>query len=154
MCFYVDPETNIGTCMPFCAGAAHRPVCEDPERICVQSSGGSLNLCFETCNPLVQGCPEGRACYPHQESFICGLDASHGAGTLNEPCQFVNACAPGFHCRSDEACPRGASGCCRPYCEVGQLGPRCSPLEECEPWFDEPVPAGLEDVGYCVPVDL
>lgn len=150
MCWDVNPETNEGTCVPLCVGHPAVPLCEDPTRACRQSAGGVLNLCLPTCHPVLQDCPEGRRCTYDWNAFYCKPDTSHGGGTLNSPC-YAETCAPGYECMAapPDLCS-GSEACCRPFCEVGTLGPPCAATEECVPWFGAgKAPARLEDVGYC-----
>ena len=157
MCWDVDPETNTGTCVPLCVGDPSGPLCDDPGRHCVQAAGGALNICLPACNPLLQDCREGLGCYSGYGGFLCSPDASGGTGTLNEPCEFLNVCVPGLHCRGGPGvpCPSGAAACCRPYCDLGASETPCSVLEECVPWNEhDNVPPQLQDLGYCAFPDL
>ena len=65
MCFDVDPETNVGVCRALCQGDESNPVC-DAGFVCGPLSTGDLTvyLCLPTCDPLLQDCDAGNACYP------------------------------------------------------------------------------------------
>jgi hypothetical protein len=76
MCWDVDPETNEGTCIAFCSGSENAPVCDDPTTSCSIANEGVLTLCLPSCDPLSQDCPDGQACYPIDNSFVCAPDAS------------------------------------------------------------------------------
>ena len=159
LCWDVDPETNVGACLPQCTGSANAPVCDDPDRACTQNGGGALNLCLKRCHPLLQDCGEGRGCYLNYNGFLCVHDASGDAGASYDGCEFLNACNPGLVCTSpedDDACSDSAAGCCKTLCEVGTSGPPCPPLEECVPWewTDGEIHPELEDIGQCKFPDL
>ena len=157
MCWQVDAVTLTGTCFPFCVGQPTAPRCENTERYCSQTSAGLVNLCHPACNPIVQDCPEGQGCYPEASTFACISDGTGQYGNRDEWCNLSHHCSAGLSCVShyERACPGGPPGCCRPFCEVGTSGPPCSPLDECAPWFEDALaPAGLEDVGLCLPPDL
>ena len=157
ICWDVNPETNIGSCLPMCSGSADAPLCDDPNRTCTQNGAGVLNLCQPRCHPLVQDCREGQGCYLTYYGFTCSPDASGDAGAAYEPCEFLNTCDPGLVCVAPDhdAC-EAASGCCKTLCKVGESGSPCPPLEECVPWYwtDDPIPNGLEDIGHCEFPDL
>jgi hypothetical protein len=156
MCWDVDPETNMGTCVQFCSGSEANPVCEDPTTSCVIANEGVLILCLPGCDPLVQDCMEGNACYPSNDTFVCGPDASQDQGVYADPCEFVNVCDPGLFCANAELVPDCAStSCCSPYCDTSDPDasaacPGSAAGQECVPWFEEgQVPPGFENVGAC-----
>jgi len=62
MCFYVDPETNEGTCVEMCGGSEDDPTCL--EGTCISQYDGGLPLCFETCDPKAPTCAKGESCQP------------------------------------------------------------------------------------------
>lgn len=151
-CWDPDPDTMIGRCVAFCVGSPDSPTCADPDHICnVFKNGGSM--CLERCNPLVQDCPVGCACYQTAaEEFQCMLDASGDEGAYGDPCEFVNVCDAGLFCAAPYNVPDCASaGCCDPFCDL--TNPSCpDPQQECLPWYSEDYPAPLEeltDVGFC-----
>ena len=45
MCWDVDPETNMGTCVPLCTGTWAEPTCEDPGLQCSVIEPGVLAVC-------------------------------------------------------------------------------------------------------------
>jgi hypothetical protein len=159
MCWDVDPETNLGTCVAFCQGSEAAPTCDDPETNCVIANEGVLILCLPNCDPLVQDCPSGQACYPVYEGFNCAPDVS-GAdmGGYGDPCEYINVCDPGLFCASAEAVPGcpGSQGCCSEFCDLSAPDPNaaCSGVadgQECTMWYDEgAAPPGFEDLGACV----
>jgi len=155
MCWDVDRETNLGTCVPMCVDGPENPRCEDPNNHCVQAAGAVLNICFPTCNPLLQDCREGLGCYATPDSFICAPTASSNG--INEACEFYSVCAPGLQCIALDGppCLDDATACCRPFCRLDDEESSCSAVEECVPWFDAgDAPARWEDVGFCAFPDL
>lgn len=142
MCWDVDPKTNVGECLPFCIGTDEEPTCENACETCPQSGDGVINLCFETCDPLVQNCDPGQACYPIQQAFACGPDASPKGTGIASPCEYINVCPPGMACLNAESvpgCPGGTAGCCAPFCPVSGADP-CPgllPGSSCVPWYEE-----------------
>jgi hypothetical protein len=155
MCWNVDPETGTGTCTAMCTGAAEAPICEDPGTTCSIANDGAIVLCLDTCDPILQDCPDGEACYPGaDEAFVCGPDASGDMGVYGDPCEYINVCDPGLICVIPEAVPGCAgAGCCTEICDLSDPAGAAQCQGEaggqvCEPAFAEPIP-GYEDVGYC-----
>jgi hypothetical protein len=66
-----------------------------------------------------------------------------------DECLFKTDCAVGLACVHDA--PGCELGCCSPYCDLGQPNtcPGAADGEQCFPWFDDPVPAGFENLGVC-----
>jgi hypothetical protein len=156
MCWDVDPETLTGTCAELCMGSAASPLCEDPETACILANGGVLNVCLPRCDPLLQPCPEGQACYPITSGFVCGPDVSHELGTYGDTCAFVNGCDPGHFCAAAEFVPGCEGGaCCTPFCDledpdVDTTCPGSAEGQICVPYFEEgTAPPGYETVGAC-----
>lgn len=154
MCWSVDPETNEGTCFPFCQGTSDSPLCDDPESLCSITNDGVLALCLPMCNPLLQDCDDGQGCYPLNGDFGCMPDYSYRSGAYGEPCEFINVCDPGLFCANPNLVPRCVSGgCCSEYCTVGEAETTCQGAadgQECVPWYAEgEATPGLEDVGIC-----
>jgi len=156
MCYYVDPETNIGTCVGMCQGSEDAPMCE-PGFLCSISNDGVLILCRRECDPLLQDCMGSAACLPANGSdgFVCIVDASGEDGAPGQPCEFLNACDPGLFCANAEAVPdcMGSGGCCSEFCDLTEPDPDagCSLMgQTCTPWFEEgTAPPDLEHVGAC-----
>ncbi len=156
MCWDVDPETNEGTCVPFCTGDENAPICNNPNSSCSIANEGVLILCLPSCDPLLQDCAEGQACYPIDNAFVCAPDASgEDQGADNDPCEYINACDPGNICVNPDivdGCPAGSGGCCQNVCDLSAdpADQGCAGAETCEAWFEEGnVPPGYEDVGVC-----
>lgn len=110
------------------------------------SSGGDL----VACDPLVQDCPRGEACYVAGDAFGCRTDASGASGGQADGCGAANECDPGLLCVAGDVVGScvGAQ-CCSTLCDLA--APECpagSPT--CSPWFkDGAAPAGLDEVGVC-----
>jgi hypothetical protein len=159
MCFSVNPETNVGTCVAFCTGNANAPVCDDPGTLCNISNDGVLALCLTTCDPLLQDCPQGghqaQGCYPVYEDFLCWPDFSFDLGAYGDPCEYFNVCDPGLFCALADIVPgcAGSQGCCTEYCDLEAPSPNdaCSGAgTECIPFYDEgAAPPGFEALGAC-----
>jgi hypothetical protein len=153
ICWGVDMDGN-GTCVAQCTGTPDAPTCPDND-ICTIASLGYLTLCLPTCDPLLQDCDEGEACYPVDDGFTCDPDASGDTGKANDPCAFFNACDPGLLCGDrvfvGAGCPQGSMGCCTPFCKFPD-GACANPDQECVQWFDPMMlPEGdpLLDIGAC-----
>jgi hypothetical protein len=156
MCWDVDPETNMGTCIAFCSGSEANPVCEDPSTTCAIANEGVLILCLPNCDPLLQDCIEGQACYPIDDDFACAPDASAEMGVFGNACEFINACDPGLFCANPDAVPNCAGGgCCSTFCDLSDPDgsaacPGAAGGQECVAWYEEgQVPPGYENVGAC-----
>ncbi|MEM9455670.1 MAG: hypothetical protein AAGF11_15920 [Myxococcota bacterium] len=155
MCWDVDLETLEGTCVPFCIGSAAEPACADPCERCATDSSGFIALCLPTCDPVAQNCAEGEGCYPIDDYFACGPDASAPGTTVGSPCEFINGCPPGLVCVPSSGMPAcEAVGCCTPTCAVGGFDPcpKLMPGTVCTPWYGEPPPPErclVSEPGVC-----
>jgi hypothetical protein len=154
MCWYVHKWSNEGVCIPFCKGSEQSPVCDDPSTECNICNDGVLILCLPDCDPLLQDCPQGHACYVFLEGPVCSEDASGDGGAAGDPCQEIDACDPGLGCINADFVPDcpGPVGCCAPFCDL--YAPDCNAAagEECVPWWEEddaPVCPNLEHLGVC-----
>ena len=160
MCWDVDPKTNMGTCAAMCTGDESNPICEDPDTTCAITNDGAIVLCLAACDPILQDCVEGQACYPIQDGWACAPDASGETGVYGDPCEFINVCDPGYICLDASAVPtgeacEGAAGCCSAVCDITDpMGDaQCEGSaggQTCQPWYEEgSAPPGYEDVGAC-----
>jgi hypothetical protein len=152
MCWNVDMETNMGTCIAFCSGSEAMPTCDPPGTACSISNEGVLILCLPLCNPLADECAEDEGCYPSGDVFQCAPDASGGMGAAGDPCEFLNVCDPGLMCANPDTVPGcNATGCCSPFCVVGDDSP-CLEGQTCVPFYEmgDAPDMCLEDVGVCV----
>jgi len=157
MCWDSDTETNVGTCIAMCEGDASNPLCADPKTTCVIANDGALSLCLPTCDPLIQDCAEGQACYPAGGEFACAPDASGTLGLTGETCAAVNACDPGLICVvADVVAGCEGDGCCTALCDVsdGAADAECEADgagQGCEALYDQgEAPPGLATVGACL----
>jgi hypothetical protein len=155
LCFDVDADTLEGTCRPFCMGSESEPTCPDACDSCTISATSVLLICLPACDPLAPGCNDGEACQPHNQGFVCMPDTSGESGAPGDICESVNACDPGTVCATAELLPEcDGTGCCTPYCTVGDSTP-CTALPgtECVPLFEEgppPEACTSADVGACL----
>ncbi|MEM9453905.1 MAG: hypothetical protein AAGF11_06980 [Myxococcota bacterium] len=156
MCWDVDSNTNMGECIDLCNGCPDEQSCDSPGTACAVIND-FMPLCIETCDPLAQDCAEGQACYPFDNMFICGPDASGRMGVFGDLCEFINVCDPGLTCQPAATVPGcfGAFGCCTDYCDLtdpaGDAQCTGAPAgQTCQPWVPMGMPvAGYEDVGIC-----
>lgn len=155
MCWYVDGETLMGTCVAMCTGSARDPTCEDGSRCSIRDY---VILCPGTCDPLLQDCPYSMtACYPTDDGFYCVADASGDDGELGDACEYINVCAPGLFCATAQVVPGCAtSGCCAAFCDLSTPGASeacaaAAPGTACVPWYsDGEAPADARWIGVCV----
>ncbi len=160
MCWDVDPKTNMGTCVAMCTGDESNPICEDPDTSCAIANDGAIILCLPNCDPLLQDCVDGQACYPINDAWSCAPDASGETGVYGDPCEFINVCDPGYICLNAAAVPsgqacEGAGGCCSGICDLSDPAgdAQCEGAaggQTCQAWYEEgAAPPGYEDVGAC-----
>jgi hypothetical protein len=147
-CWNVDVE-GIGVCTPFCDGTVDSPLCE-PDQGCTIANNGSINLCLQSCDPLLQDCEAGSVCfYDFSGDFVCTFPSD---GTVTGgACGFINDCAPGNVCLSAEALPEcDGPTCCGAFCSLGD--PTCATVgTECTPFFEEgSAPPAYVDIGVCI----
>jgi hypothetical protein len=138
----------VGVCTPFCGGTADAPIC-DPGSSCIIANDGSVTLCLTTCDPLLQDCSDGLACFWANTDFNC-IFTTQNIPT-GEPCGFINDCAAGNLCTDAANLPVcNGSACCASYCDL--TDPTCG-VEgtECVTFFEEGMaPPGYEDIGVCI----
>jgi hypothetical protein len=84
------------------------------------------------CDPLLQNCPSGEACYwADLGEFRC---SPAGGLPLYHPCRAVAQCSPGDGCHLDDR----LDFYCTAYCDYLNLGgeadPRCESHELCASW--------------------
>lgn len=149
ICFHVDSQTQMGTCQPFCKGSPEQAYCEQEGYFCQQDGGGVLNLCLESCDPLVQDCSQGQGCYPLYQFVCVPPGAPEDTGYEGDPCQFFNGCQPGFACIQGDYVPNCDSfACCTPFCDLNN--PDCQdPEKQCAAVFEMPA-MGEEHFGACM----
>jgi hypothetical protein len=139
----------VGVCTPFCTGTADDPIC-GPDTSCLIANEGSINLCVATCDPLLQDCSSGLACFWANNGFNCIFTTQDIP--LGEACGFINDCAPGLGCLTAEVLPNcNGSACCGSWCSISE-GAACPTMgTECSAFFEEGMaPPGFEDVGVCI----
>jgi hypothetical protein len=147
-CWNVDDE-GVGVCTSLCEGDANNPVCE-PDQGCTIANNGAINLCLQSCDPLLQDCEAGSVCfYDFGGDFVCTF--AGGEILTGGTCGFINDCAPGNVCLGAEALPEcdGAT-CCGAFCSLGD--PACGTAgTECTPFFEEgTAPPAYVDIGVCI----
>lgn len=163
ICWYVVPQTGVGSCVPLCQGSWVDFYCVDPGQLCDVFADASLAICIEICDPLAPACAPEESCLPdYWGGWACGNDHSGDMGALGDPCSQTNECDPGLVCADAQSVPHGeacadASGCCSELCDLtdpaGDL--QCTAAADgaiCRPWgdwLDEDPPVGLEHVGWC-----
>lgn len=150
VCAWVDFETGVGVCQPMCLGPDTNPSCADENRVCIVGGDAIPAFCFSRCDPLVQDCPEGLACYGYFEPVVCSASWSEPDAALLDACSTPSSCPAGTTCVGAEnvgACPPDADACCASFCDLE--APDCPEPQTCRPYFTEPAPEGLESVGFC-----
>jgi hypothetical protein len=155
MCWDVDTETNIGTCVALCIGSAADPSCADAASVCIIANEGSLNLCLPFCDPLMQDCEAGQGCYPINDGFVCAPDASGADGVYGDGCLYINVCDPGLWCAPPDAVSSCFDvGCCSEFCDLSDplaMCPDSGDGQACVPFYAEGLaPPGFENVGVCM----
>lgn len=130
------------------------PICNTPNTTCTIVNGGVLPLCLNVCNPLdPTACPEGEACLPSGDYFLCAPDASGDMGAAGDECMFLNSCDPGLFCANPAAVPGCASadGCCSAICSDGDAS-NCEVGQDCVPFYaDGAAPDEcLQTIGACI----
>jgi hypothetical protein len=149
-CLDINQE-EMGTCLPFCSGTADMPECP-PSSSCSISGAGVVNLCIPSCDPILQDCNGGLACYWANTDFSCIFTTSDIPP--GEPCGFINDCVAGTSCMTADVLPScvGAA-CCTPWCQLGAGDQVCDavPGTSCVPFFEQDMaPPGYEHVGVCL----
>jgi hypothetical protein len=153
-CWDVMDDGNgnlVGVCTPFCTGTADDPVCP-PSTSCLIANEGSITLCIATCDPLVQDCGEGLACFWANNGFNCIFTTQDIP--LGEPCGYINDCVAGLICLDATVLPScGGSACCGSFCDTADTD-NCDSLvpgTECTAFFEMGMaPPGYENVGVCI----
>jgi hypothetical protein len=146
----VDGEA-LGTCAQFCTGTPDDPECPAGGQ-CLEWNCDCIYLCVATCDPILQDCGEGLACYWATNAFHCVV-TMQGVPS-GEPCGYINDCAGGNGCIDTDALPNcGGAACCSPWCELGAGDVPCEavPGTTCVPFFEQGLaPLGYEHVGVCL----
>jgi hypothetical protein len=117
-CWEVNQD-GAGTCRLFCTGTLNTPECPEGSS-CLFSNSLVIFLCIPACDPILQDCAGGLACYWANNGFECIFttqDIPPG-----EPCGFFNDCVEGNGCLDAEYIPGcNGSACCSPFCDL-QVG--------------------------------
>ncbi|MCX4247551.1 hypothetical protein [Paraliomyxa miuraensis] len=151
MCWDVDPDTKVGTCVAMCTGDEVFPMCRSEQDRCLIANDGWLVLCLPTCDPLVPDvCAVGEACTAVNEHPMC--IPSEGV--------VVPLCSAAV-CNPSEACVGGDTlatcmepECCTPWCDLNAADPdalcAAEPMHSCQPYYGPgEAPVGLEHLGVC-----
>jgi hypothetical protein len=146
----IDGEL-VGTCTILCTGSADTPECPEGSS-CSISGDGSVYVCISNCDPLLQDCGPGLACYWANGIFTCIFSIQDIP--TGEPCDSINACAIGNGCVIAEVLPSCVSAaCCTLFCNVMLGDQQCDALPgtSCVPFFEQGMaPPGYELVGLCI----
>lgn len=148
MCFHVDPETNMGTCVSFCGGGVDVGCGIDQE--CEIHPGQlGLPLCVDPCDPTAPECPPGHGCFPNGSSFTCQPTADLRVA-VGMPCQGPGQCVSGGLCAfvGVDCDQVPGDGCCASVCDTADPG-SCPMPQVCSPWFGGAGPLEWAHVGYC-----
>jgi hypothetical protein len=145
MCWNLDPETLMGTCVALCEGSENAPQCSDPEDVHVIANDGVLTLCLPACDPLAPSCDAGEGCYPIEIGWGPFACLREGLPVYGD--QTPTLCPPGstdVDASWITACD-DAEVCCAELCDLE--APSCAGLE-CTP-FHENAP-GWSREGLCI----
>lgn len=154
-CWHLNGE-NIGHCLPNCNWDTG---CADPDGYCrlLADSEFAPMLCFTSCHPLVQDCPDGEVCSYDEfwgpPAYSCYPGTGVVGGAVFDDCSgfAFGLCAAGLACVLFLPLPCSGAGCCLPYCDL--TAPECPDGLACLPFPNEqplPPPPGYEDIGVCV----
>jgi hypothetical protein len=121
----------IGVCAPFCTGTSDDPECPESsgcaDYSCLIANSPTPNLCVHTCDPVLQDCAAGTACYWANNGFNCIFTADNLA--IGEVCEAINDCVVGSNCVASELLPACAgAACCTPFCDPAALVDSCPEL--------------------------
>ncbi|MEE9382174.1 MAG: hypothetical protein V3V08_02010 [Nannocystaceae bacterium] len=128
-----------------------------PGRICVDHHDGWLPLCMTGCHPFLGACPSGELCEHYSvelgsEGAVCAVAGGATLGTKGQVCDPpISWCEPGLHCSAGgrvPGCPKGAAGCCTPWCDVFEGGFQCKGDERCDCVYDD-APSDFCRMGSC-----
>jgi hypothetical protein len=151
MCWNVDPDTSMGTCVAFCEGTVKEPFCEEECSQCTIANDGVLTICLPHCDALVQDCADDEVCVQSLVGFAC-MNAGENAG-VGDDCEYWNSCAAGLYCAAAPLVPScgNENGCCTPFCDT-TVPDSCAGGPEgttCVPWTN---PTGCDSptLGVCV----
>jgi hypothetical protein len=146
----IDGE-SVGICTPFCTGTADTPECPEGSS-CTISGSGVINICISSCDPILQDCHDGVACYWAHSAFSCVTPLQDIP--VGEPCGFINDCVAGSGCITAEELPSCAgSACCSPWCDLDLGDQLCAvlPGTACVPFFEQgTAPPGYDHIGVCL----
>ena len=149
MCWNVDEETLVGTCIPLCGGTPDEPECGEGTT-CSVTNDGVLNLCMTECDPLEPDCAENESCtWMSFGAFVCVPKLEELP--VGESCDFQE-CMTGSVCIDAGYLPTCEGfACCTPLCDTDAADPCAAlPGSTCTPWFEEMPPEGLESLGVCL----
>jgi hypothetical protein len=152
MCFGVDQDTLVGTCVQMCNGTMNNPSCPQ-DTACSITNDDVLILCLAGCDPLTDSCASDEVCVLNDGAFVCVIDASGNEGQQNDGCQFLNGCDPGLACLDPAAvstCQQNLVGCCTEWCDVTVNPDTCPNGLSCVAAFEQGMaPVGYENIGFC-----
>lgn len=143
----VDGE---GVCRPFCTGTPDMPECP-PMSQCTISGDGVINICLPTCDPVIQDCSDGLACYWTGNEFNCVPSA--GDIPPGDTCSFANECSEGSICADPSVMPNcDGPGCCASFCDLELGDSQCAGVAGtvCVPFYEQDPPPEYAHVGLCI----
>ena len=143
--------TIMGTCRPFCTGTPDAPSCPEGSE-CLIANQGVITTCLETCDPLMQACPDGQTCAweTSTDSFVCEVDDSDDA--QGQACNIAGSCDAGLTCVSADIVPGcdSVNGCCTAWCDTQDQNACVDLGLACLPYFEQGMaPVGYETLGVC-----
>jgi hypothetical protein len=150
--FCWDVDVDGGECAAFCTGNADAPKCPPGAGCLVAGDDNAITLCIYSCDPILQDCDAGLACFWAVQDFQC-IFTTEDIPT-GSPCDAINDCAAGNICTLAASLPTcDGESCCTRFCDLeqGDLGCAAQPGTACVPFFELGMAfPGYENVGQCV----
>lgn len=153
-----DAENLLGCmanacCSPVCDLNAPDP-CPNPETMCRPIFGEEQDYAHAgycgvpVCDPLLQNCSAGFACYPIDDSYNCEEVLVENTGFEGDPCSVANHCQPGFTCVVPEQLLDCMDfKCCSPLCDLTAQDPCPNPETACIAVYEDNL--DYPDTGFC-----
>jgi hypothetical protein len=101
ICWNVDEDTGVGTCIPLCGNAPHDPSCPIGTD-CVFADVMDAAFCLPACDPFADSCALGYRCTKVGDALACMPSAPASVG-LEQPCMVPSQCEDTLAC-IDGAC--------------------------------------------------
>ena len=146
VCFEVDLETGVGTCLEYCRGSESEPTCSGDCDSCNIQADGTVSFCLEHCDPLASDCPDEHFCAGLSSGFVCVPGSAPEPDPKREagaPCGPTMGCADGLACLGVCLAPCDLGG--PDNCDEQQPGTSCMPFDG----GAAPDQCGAEGLAFC-----